>query len=172
MAGGAMGVSLNSRFIKAHFRVDVIHISLMDELLAHHFYAYVCFIHGISQDAFDPWWKVSNEGQRMPWGALNRIISGGWMAFGQNSTQLFGNPSWMSMSLLTPSVDSSLRGRPHRVSVSSSGSMDVVQGIRSWLMIRPWCLWAHVQRASHGRDSSHHGNDPAAIRQLATQPSR
>jgi hypothetical protein len=36
-------------------------------------------------------------------------------------------------SLLIPSVGSSLRGRPHRVSASSSDSVDVVQGIQSWL---------------------------------------
>jgi hypothetical protein len=34
--------------------VDVIHISLMDELLACNPRAFVCFVHGMSQDAFDP----------------------------------------------------------------------------------------------------------------------
>jgi len=36
------------------FKVDIVNVSLMDELLAHPLYACVCFIHGISQDAFDP----------------------------------------------------------------------------------------------------------------------
>jgi hypothetical protein len=54
MAMDAVGVSPNSRSVKARFQVDMIHVSLMDELLAHCLCACVCFIHGISQDAFDP----------------------------------------------------------------------------------------------------------------------
>ena len=81
------------------FQVDIVNVSLMDELLARPLYACVCSIHGISQDAFDPWWKVPIRGQRMSWDILISVISGGLMAFGQNSTQLLGNPLWTLISL-------------------------------------------------------------------------
>ena len=133
----------------------------MDEPLAQPSHAYVCFIRGISLDAFESRWMVPIEGWRMSWDVPNGVVPGGLMAFGQNSTQLFGNPSWTSRSFWHPSVGSSLLGQPHRVSAWSSDPMDVVQGIQSW-------LWLGLdgtlfKRVCLGRDSSHRGNDPAVF---------
>lgn len=71
-----------------------------------------------------------------------------------------------------PSVSSSLLGRPHRVKALSSDPMDVAQGIWSWLWLDCDIRGLSVLWERHGCDSSHHGNDPAAFRRLATQPSR
>ena len=111
---------------------------------------------------------VPIEGRRTSWGALNGVISGGLMTFGQTSTQLFGNPLWTLRSFWDPSVSSSLLGRPRRVSALSSDPADVIQGIWSWLWLCLDTRGHFVQRVRLGCDSSHHGNDPAVFWRLAT----
>lgn len=163
---------LNSRSIMAHCKVDATFISLIDEPLAQFPHAFVCFIRGISLDAFESRWMIPIVG----WKDVVRCseqchiwwMDGLWPEF---YTVIWESAVDMDV-IWRPSVGSSLRGWPHGVSVLSFDSLDVIQGIRSWLWSNLYTLGRFVRRVCLGCNSLHHGNNPAAFRRLATQPSR
>jgi hypothetical protein len=155
------------------FQVDIVNVSLMDELLAHPPSLCLCLFH--------PWYKPRcfwsmmegpNQGtkdvMRHPDQCHIWWIDGLWSEFYTVTWESTVDVDF----IWDPSIGSSLLGRPHRVMASSSDPMDVAQGIRSWLWLDFDAQGLSVPWERHGCDSSHHGNNPAAFRRLATQPSR
>ena len=172
MAEGTVDVNPNSKSIKAHFPSG--HCQCQPDgwassspylclCLFHPWYKPRCFwsmMEGPNQGTKD---VVRHSDQCHIW-----WIDGLWSEF---YTVIWESAVDVDF-IWDPSIGSSLLGRPHRVTASSSDPMDVAQGIRSWLWLDfdAWGLPVPWER--HGCDSSHHGNDPAAFRRLATQPSR
>lgn len=156
----------------AHFKVDAMFISLMDEpfgsissclCLFHSWYKPRCF------------WVTVND-PNVGWKDVVRCseqchiwwMDGLWPEF---YTVIWESTVDMDI-IWCPSVSSSLRGWPRGVSVLSFDSSDVIQGIWSWLWSNLYTLGRFVQRVCLGCNSLHRGNNPAAFRRLATQPSR
>jgi len=108
---------LNSRSIMAHCKVDVMFISLIDEPLAQFPHAFVCFIRGISLDAFESQWTIPIVG----WKDVVRCSEQCHIWWMDGLWPEFYTVIWESAVdvdvIWRPSIGSSLRGWPHGVSV-------------------------------------------------------